>query len=116
MRFHSIINKCRSAAVVKAFIVAFSMIGLTGCVGTVNRVHNDDEPISDVEVSDVDIRAMAREMATAIIELPLIENAKEPVNIAFLNMVNRTMTSDFDSYNLLSKIRQDLIAHSKGKA
>ena len=41
-----------------------------GCVSTVSRVDNDDET-PDAEVSDVDIRAMAREMATAIIELVL---------------------------------------------
>jgi hypothetical protein len=87
-----------------------------GCVGTVSRVHVDDEPITDVEASDVDIRAMAREMATAIIELPLIASAKEPVHIAFLTIENRTLTTDFDSYNLLSKIRQELIANAQGKA
>jgi hypothetical protein len=69
-----------------------------------------------VEASDVDLRAMAREMATAIIELPMIANAKEPVSIAFLSIENRTLTIDFDSYNLLSKIRQQLIANVNGKA
>jgi PBP1b-binding outer membrane lipoprotein LpoB len=100
-----------------ATIVAgmLSALCLTGCVGTVSRVHIDDEPINDVEASDVDIRAMSREMATAIIELPIVANAKESVHIAFLNIENRTLTTDFDSYNLLSKIRQQLIEHSKGK-
>ena len=88
---------------------------LTGCAGKVNRLHVDDEPINDVEVSDVDIRTMSREMATAIIELPMVANAKEPIHIAFLNIENRTLTTDFDSYNLLSTIRQQLIEHSKGK-
>ena len=92
-----------------------SALFLTGCAGTVNRVHIDDEPINDVEASDVDIRAMAREMATAIIELPMVAKATEPVHIAFMNIENRTLTTDFDSYNLLSKIRQQLIEHSKGK-
>lgn len=93
----------------------FGTLLFSGCVGTVSRVHIDDEPISDVEASDVDLRAMAREMATAIIELPMIASAKDPVSIAFLSIENRTLTTDFDSYNLLSKIRQELIAHSHGK-
>ena len=88
---------------------------LTGCVGTVSRVHIDDEPLSDVDVSDVDIRAMSREMATAIIELPMVADAKEPIHIAFLTMQNRTLNPDFDSYNLLSKIRLQLLEHSNGK-
>jgi hypothetical protein len=103
-------------AVRKWLLVALALLLGGGCVGTVSRVHIDDEPITDVEASDVDIRAMAREMATAIIELPLIADAQEPVHIAFLNIENRTLTTDFDSYNLLSKIRQELIANSMGKA
>jgi hypothetical protein len=99
----------------KRWLVPIVALALAGCVGTVGRVHVDDEPINDVEASDVDIRAMSREMATALIELPTIAGAKEPVHIAFLTIENRTLTTDFDSYNLLSKIRQDLIAHSEGK-
>lgn len=90
-------------------------MALTGCVGTASRVHVDDEPVTDVEASDVDLRAMAREMAVAIIELPFIRDSQRPVRIAFLNIENRTLTVDFDSANLMSKIRQDLIAHSQGK-
>lgn len=86
-----------------------------GCVGTSSRVDIDDEPVTDVEVSDVDLRAMAKKMAAAIIELPIINDNSNPVRIAFLNIENRTLTTDFDSHNLLSKIRQDLIAHSQGK-
>lgn len=100
----------------KTVIAASVLVFCVGCVGTVSRVHIDDEPISDVEASDVDLRAMAREMATAIIELPMISNARSPVAIAFLNMENRTLTTDFDSYNLLSKIRKELIDNSQGKA
>jgi len=88
---------------------------VAGCVGTASRVHIDDESITDIEASDVDLRAMARKMASAIIELPVIAKAEGSVNIAFLNIENRTLDSDFDSYNLLSKIRQQLIKHSGGK-
>lgn len=88
----------------------------TGCVvGTASRVHIDDEPITDIEASDVDLRAMCREMAAAIIELPLVANAPGPVNVAFLTIENRTLDTDFDSYNLLSKIRLHLIEFSQGK-
>ncbi|NIA15460.1 MAG: hypothetical protein GWP08_15460 [Nitrospiraceae bacterium] len=86
-----------------------------GCVGTASRVHIDDEPITDIEASDVDLRAMAMKMASAIIELPAIQKAEAPVHIAFLSIENRTLRTDFDSYNLLSKIRQHLITYSEGK-
>ena len=87
-----------------------------GCVGTVSRVDIGDEPIKDVEASDVDVRAVARQMAEDIIQLPSIQSPSEPVHIAFLTLENRTTDPDFYSYNILSKIRQDLIAYSQGKA
>jgi PBP1b-binding outer membrane lipoprotein LpoB len=94
---------------------AASGLFLTGCVGTASRVHVDDEPVTDVEASDVDLRAMAKQMASTIIELPMVRDSAKPIRVAFLNIENRTTTVDFDSANLMSKIRQDLIAHSQGK-
>ncbi len=88
---------------------------VTGCVGTASRIDIDDETITDIEASDVDLRTMAMKMASAILQVPAVVNASEPVNIAFLNIENRTLTVDFDSYNLLSKIRLHLIGNSKGK-
>ncbi len=84
-------------------------------VGSAGRVDVGDEVIKDVEASDVDIRAMAREMAGAILEAPAVMNRPGAVVIAFLNIENRTLTTDFNSDNLLSKIRQDLIQYSGGK-
>ena len=88
---------------------------LSGCVGTASRVHVDDEPVTDIEASDVDLRDMAGKMASAILGLPVVTSAPGPVYIAFLNIENRTLTTDFDSENLLSKIRQHLIENSRGK-
>lgn len=99
---------CIPAAVLTVFAAS-------GCVGTAGRTHIDDEVVTDIEASDVDLRAMAREMAADIIELPAITRSPDPVYIAFLNIENRTLSTDFDSYNLLSKIRQDLVKHSNGK-
>jgi PBP1b-binding outer membrane lipoprotein LpoB len=95
--------------------VVLTAFAASGCVGTASRIHIDDEKVTDIEASDVDLRAMARKMAAAIIELPAIARSPDPVYIAFLNIENRTLTTDFDSYNLLSKIRQDLIKYSDGK-
>ena len=87
-----------------------------GCVGTVSRVDLGDEPIKDVEATDVDLRAITRKMAEDIIELPQIANPSEPVHIAFLTLENRTTDPDFYSYNILSRIRLDLIQYSERKA
>jgi hypothetical protein len=96
-------------------LVALAASVSAGCVGTASRIHLDDERVTDLEASDVDLRAMARKMASAIIELPAIAGSPDPVYIAFHSIENRTLTADFDSYNLLSKIRQDLIEFSEGK-
>lgn len=96
-----------------ALVIALGLF--TGCAGNARRVDIGDEPITDVEVNDVDIRAMAVQMASKLIESDIVANAKEPITIAFLEMVNRTETVDFDSYNIMSKIRQHLLDNSKGK-
>jgi PBP1b-binding outer membrane lipoprotein LpoB len=101
--------------VVLVAVVTAMTFSLTGCVGTAGRVHVDDEPVVDVEASDVDLRDMARKMAAAIIENPTIAKSPRPLNIAFLNIENRTLTVDFDSYNLQSKIRQTLMEYCNGK-
>jgi len=95
--------------------VLLGIVGLGGCVGTASRVHVDDEPVTDIEAGDVDLRDMAGKMASAILGLPLVTSADRPAYIAFLNIENRTLTTDFDSENLLSKIRQHLIENSHGK-
>ncbi len=96
-------------------IVVLLFLCGTGCVGTVSRVDLGDEPVKDIEASDVDLRAMAREMATAIIKIPAIRDTEGAVNLAFPTIKNRTTTVDFDSATIQSMIRQDLIAHSEGK-
>ena len=96
-------------------IAILLFVFVSGCVGTVGRTDLGDEPVKDVEASDVDLRAMAREMATAIIELPSIRDTEGTVNLAFPTITNRTTTIDFDSATIQSMIRKDLIAHSRGK-
>ncbi|MBU0616486.1 MAG: penicillin-binding protein activator LpoB [Planctomycetes bacterium] len=104
-----------TAPLLRVALFALAASGIAGCVGTAGRVHVSDEPVTDIEASDVDLRAMARQMAAAIIELPAVAEADGSLYIAFHNIENRTLTVDFDSYNLLSKIRQDLIEYSGGK-
>lgn len=115
MRLHTMITKRPAAKPLQCCFLIVCVSVLAGCVGTVSRVDLGDEPISDVEASDVDIRAMAVQMASVLIESHIVANAKEPITIAFLNIENRTLTTDFDSYNILSKIRQHLLENSKGK-
>jgi hypothetical protein len=99
-----------------SFIVTLTLYGAVGgCAGTVSREHVDTETVVDVEASDVDLRAMSREMAADIIELPYIRDSPHAIRMGFQKIENRTDTVDFDSYNLLSKIRQELIGHSQGK-
>ena len=96
------------------FVSSLLFSGCT-CIGTVGRVHMDDEPVKDVEASDVDLRAMTREMAVAIIELDLFSKHDGSIVIAFPTIRNRTQTTDFDSNNIKSMIRKLLISNSKGK-
>ena len=72
-----------------------------GCVGTASRVDLDDEPITDIEAIDVDLRTMAMKMASSLLDVQAVAEAPAAVNIAFLTIENRTLTVDFDSYNLL---------------
>lgn len=90
-------------------------VALTGCVGTAGRVHVDDEPVKDISASDVDMRAMSREMATALIDLDIIVQHAGPVVIAFPTISNRTHDVDFDSSNIQSMIRKHLVKHARGK-
>ncbi|NQT19329.1 MAG: hypothetical protein HQ592_06465 [Planctomycetes bacterium] len=92
-----------------------SLLLCCGCVGTVSRVPIGDEPVKDIEVSDLDLRQMAREMAVAIIDLPVIHKMEGQVVIAFPTITNRTLTIDFDSATIQSMIRKHLIEHSNGK-
>ena len=104
----------RSIRAIVPITVAAALLAC-GCQGTVSRVHIDDEGITDIEASDVDLRDMAQKMAASILELPAVAKSEKAMNVAFLNIENRTLTTDFDSYNILSKIRQHLIAYSHGK-
>jgi len=75
----------------------------------------DDTIVTSVDVSDLDIRSMCEQMASAMVELPFIKNSTQPVKIGFLSIENRTDIVDFDSYALLSKIRQQLITYAPDK-
>lgn len=88
---------------------------VAGCVGTVSRVSVDEEPVKTLGASDVDLRAMAREMAIALIELPVIKDTEGRVNLGFPTIANRTEFVDFDSATIQSMIRKGLIEHSGGK-
>lgn len=103
----------RSNMVALGCVIA--VVCLAGCVGTVSRVPVDEQPVKDVEADDVDLRAMSREMAAALIELPVIRETDGRVHIAFPTLENRTTTVDFDSGTIQSMIRTGLIEHSGGK-
>lgn len=99
----------------RTFHIVLVFLTVPGCLGTVSRVHIDDEPVKDVEASDVDLRAMAREMAEHLLELEIVKQHPGAVKIAFLTFSNRTLTVDFDSNNLQSLIRTQIVSSSNGK-
>ena len=99
----------------KKLLLLLTLLITFSCTGNVYRVHIDDEPLSTLELSDVDLRAMVSKMAIAIIEIPEIRDSDDSVNISFLNIENRTDSPDFNSYLILSKIRKLLIQYSKRK-
>jgi hypothetical protein len=54
-------------------------------------------------------------MVTQILDLPLVASNKGPVVIAIPKIENRTLSTDFDSYSLIGKIRQQLRDQSDGR-
>ncbi len=86
-----------------------------GCAGKAGRVHTDDEPIKDIEASNVDLSSMSREMAAALIEVDVIAQHPGAVVIAFPKITNRTHDVDFDSAHIQSMIREQLTTYSHGK-
>lgn len=95
-------------------IATSALILSAGCVGTTSELYIDSRPICDRVSDDIILRAVARDIVTAIIELPMMSNAKRPVTIAFLSMEKKTADGS-ECYDLVNKIRKELIAHSEGK-
>lgn len=96
-------------------LVAMAAVFFVGCQGAVTRTGLDTENIMTLDITSKDIRTMSQNMSRDLIELPQIANATTPPKVAFLQMRHRLVSTTIDSYDLLSRIRKDLLRFSGGK-
>jgi uncharacterized protein (TIGR02722 family) len=88
---------------------------LAGCVASTNRVDvSTDEPFSDTETSSKDLLTVAQQMAASLIQLPQIQNAKNPPRIAFADVKNET-TEIINKNLFIEKMRTNLMKHAAGR-
>ena len=80
--------------------------------GTAGDIDLGREYVLDTALNSVDLGAAADAMARDI--AAKVSQGGKPVVIGFIRMDNHTSEYDFDSYNLLSKIRELLLEDSKG--
>ena len=88
---------------------------LAGCTGSVARVALDQDAVLDTDLSSTDLRTASQKMARSLVAYKGIAALTRPAVIGFVKMENRTTEDDFDSYNLLSKIRQLILEYSNAK-
>jgi len=88
---------------------------LAGCTGTAARVALDQDVVLDTDLSSADLRTASQKMARSLVAFKGIASLTRPAVIGFVSMENRTTEDDFDSYNLLSKIRQLILQFSDAK-
>ena len=84
-----------------------------GC-GSAERKSPDEDAILDTHLSSTDLRSTSQQMARSIVTTANISSNK-PTIIGFAVVENRTGDLDFDSYNLLDKIRQLILENSNQK-
>ncbi len=81
-----------------------------GC-GTAEKKGLDEDAILDTHLSSTDLRTTSQQMARSIVTSANI-SSNQPTIIGFAVIENRTGDLDFDSYNLLDKIRQLILEFS----
>ena len=88
---------------------------LAGCVAKTERVDvSSDEPFSDTETSSKDLMTVAQQMAASLVQLPQIQNAKNPPRIAFADVKNET--NEIINKNLfIEKMRTLLLKNAAGR-
>lgn len=82
--------------------------------GTAEKKGLDEDAILDTHLSSTDLRSTSQQMARSIVTTANISSNK-PTIIGFAVVENRTGDLDFDSYNLLDKIRQLILENSNRK-
>ena len=85
------------------------LICLNGCTPPETRMGLDDNLIIDTDLTVTDLKATAQKMSRSIAKSK-ISSKDKPQRIVFMKIENRTFDDTFDSYNLLSQIRKELIA------
>ena len=87
------------------------MICFLGCTSARQRMGLDENLIIDTDLTVSDLKAVAQKMSRSIASSKI--SSKEKKNrIVFLKIENRTFDDTFDSYNLLSAIRKELMANN----
>ncbi len=102
--------KCQIAS-----LLCLACLLLSGCTGTAARVALDQDVVLDTDLSATDLRTASQKMARSLVACKGIAALQRPAVIGFVSMENRTTEDDFDSYNLLSKIRQLILEYSDAK-
>jgi len=97
----------------KKHILVIFCLFLWGC-GTAEKKELDEDAILDTLLSSTDLRTTSQKMARSILSTINFTN-KQPAIIGFAVIENRTGDLDFDSYNLLDKIRQLILKNSNQK-
>ena len=99
--------------ILKLIISILCCIIFFGC-GTAEKKGLDEDAILDTHLSSTDLRTTSQKMARSIVTSAKISSDK-PAVIGFAVIENRTGDFDFDSYNLLDKIRQLILEFSNRK-
>jgi len=82
-----------------------------GC-GSAERKSPDEDAVLDTHLSSTDLKTAAQQMARSLASSLINSKSNKPVIIGFATIENRTGDFDFDSYNLLDKIRQLILKYS----
>ena len=99
--------------------IAFSAIGVLACLLLVqctsySRVLGlDEDLVFDTDLTPTDLRTAANKAAASLAECK-IATSNNPIRVAFMRMENRTIEDEFDSYDLLDRIRTHLVKESNG--
>ncbi len=94
-------------------IIPICCLVFSSC-GIAEKKGLDEDAILDTHLSSTDLRATSQQMARSIVTSANILSNK-PTIIGFAVIENRTGDLDFDSYNLLDKIRQLILEFSNRK-
>ena len=97
----------------KNLILLFISLLFFAC-GTAEKKRLDEDAILDTHLSSTDLRSTSQQMARSIVTSANISPDKTAI-IGFAVIENRTGDLDFDSYNLLDKIRQLILENSNRK-